>query len=132
MIYHRCPNLPDLAGAPTLIFNREVINGSYMLNDFLNHGDVGHQIQLRNDGDLRILLFSSHQQHILNSLFSIDPSIRGMHAPAVQHRSSRICDAPLVTTHLLCTTGPMAYQLTCAEHHHSVFLRINYDSYICL
>ena len=25
----------------------KVINGSYLLNDFLNRGDVGHQIQLR-------------------------------------------------------------------------------------
>ena len=30
-----------------------VINGTYLLNDFLNHGDVRHQIQLRNNGDLR-------------------------------------------------------------------------------
>ena len=30
----------------------KVINGTYLLNDFLNHGDVGHQIQLRNIGDL--------------------------------------------------------------------------------
>ena len=25
----------------------KVINGTYLLNDFLNHGDVGHQIQLK-------------------------------------------------------------------------------------
>ena len=31
----------------------KVINGTYLLNDFLNHGDVKHQIQLINDGDLR-------------------------------------------------------------------------------
>ena len=32
----------------------KVINGTYLLNDFLNHGDVWHQIQLRNIGDLRV------------------------------------------------------------------------------
>ena len=65
-----------------------VINGTYLLNDFLNHGDVRHQIQLRNIGDLRIPFM---QQHTLNSLFSIGPSMRGM-----------------------------AYHVTCAAHHHSV------------
>ena len=35
----------------------KVINGTFLLNDFLNHGDVRHKIQLRNIGDLRILLF---------------------------------------------------------------------------
>ena len=39
----------------------------------------------------------------LNSLFAIEPSIRGM-----------------------------AYQVTCAAHNHSVLSRINYDSRICL
>ena len=34
-------------------------------NDFRNHGDVWHQIQLRNNGDLRIPLYASQ---ILNSL----------------------------------------------------------------
>ena len=43
------------------------------------------------------------QQLNLNSLFAIEPSIRGM-----------------------------AYQVTCAAHYHSVLLRINYDSCICL
>ena len=43
------------------------------------------------------------QQHILNSLFALEASIRGM-----------------------------AYQVTLAAHHRSVLSRINYDSYISL
>ena len=41
-----------------------VINGTYLLNDFLNHGDVGHQIQLRNGGDLRIPLYAATQSQL--------------------------------------------------------------------
>ena len=40
----------------------KVINGAYLLNDFLNHGDVRHQIQLRNIGDLRIPPLSAATQ----------------------------------------------------------------------
>ena len=41
----------------------KVINGTFLLNDFLNHGDVKHQIQLRNIGDLRIHLYTAtHSQ----------------------------------------------------------------------
>ena len=40
----------------------KVINGSYLLNDFLNHGDVRHQIQLRNIGDLRPLYAATQSQ----------------------------------------------------------------------
>ena len=43
------------------------------------------------------------QQLNLNSLFAIEPAIHGM-----------------------------AYQVTCAAHHRSVFLRINCDNCICL
>ena len=44
-----------------LVYN--VINGTYLLNDFLNHVDVRHQIQLRNIGDLRIQLYATtHSQ----------------------------------------------------------------------
>ena len=43
------------------------------------------------------------QQHILNSLLAIEPSIRGM-----------------------------AYQVTCTAHHRSVISRISYDSCISL
>ena len=39
----------------------KVINGKYLFNDFLNRGDVGHQIQLRNGGDLRIPLYAATQ-----------------------------------------------------------------------
>ena len=42
----------------------KVINGTYLLNDFLNHGDVGHQIQLRNFGDLRIPLYAATQSQL--------------------------------------------------------------------
>ena len=68
----------------------KVMDGTYLLNDFLNHGDVGHQIQLRNGGDLRIPL--QYMQRLnLNSLFAIEPSKRRM-----------------------------AYQVTCAARHQSV------------
>ena len=41
----------------------KVINGTYLLNDFLNHGDVRHQIQVRNIDDLRIPLYTAtHSQ----------------------------------------------------------------------
>ena len=42
----------------------KVINGTYLLNDFLNHGDVGHQIQLRNIGDLRIPLYAATKSQL--------------------------------------------------------------------
>ena len=53
----------------------EVINGTYLLNDFLNHGDVGHQIQLRNGGDLRMPLCAAIQSQLF--VRYIQPSIRG-------------------------------------------------------
>ena len=37
----------------------KIINGTYLINDFLYHGDVRHQIQLRNIGDLRIPLYAT-------------------------------------------------------------------------
>ena len=41
----------------------KVINGTFLLNDFLNHGDVNprHQIQLRNIGDLGTPLYAATQ-----------------------------------------------------------------------
>ena len=42
----------------------KVINGTYLLIDFLNHGDVRHQIQLRNIGDLRIPLCAATQSQL--------------------------------------------------------------------
>ena len=56
----------------------KVINGTFLLNDFLNHGDVRHQIQLRNIGDLIIPLHALMQEHNLNSLFAIETSKRLM------------------------------------------------------
>ena len=37
----------------------KVINGTYLLNNFLIHGIVRHQIQLRNIGDLRTPLYAT-------------------------------------------------------------------------
>ena len=42
----------------------KVINGTYLLNDFLHHGDVRHQIQLRNTGDRRIPLYAATQSQL--------------------------------------------------------------------
>ena len=41
----------------------KVINGTYLLKDFLNHGDVRHKIQLRNIGDLTFSTLCSLQSH---------------------------------------------------------------------
>ena len=95
-------NLPldKLINRQQCILADKVINGTYLLVDFLNHGDLRHQSNLE-----MLVTWGYHymQQHNLNSLFAIEPSIRGM-----------------------------AYQVTCAVHHHSVLSRINYDSCICL
>ena len=42
----------------------KVINGTYLLNYFLNHGDVRHQIQLRNIGGLKIPLYAATQSQL--------------------------------------------------------------------
>ena len=42
----------------------KIINGTYLLNDFLNHGDVRHQIKRRNIGDLRIPLYTATQSQL--------------------------------------------------------------------
>ena len=44
------------------ILDYRVINGTYLLKDFLNHGDVRHQIQLRNISDLIPLYATTHSQ----------------------------------------------------------------------
>ena len=41
-----------------------VINGTYMLNDFLNHGEDLRRIQLRNNSDLRIPLYAVTQSQL--------------------------------------------------------------------
>ena len=46
------------------ILANKVIIGSFLLNDFLNHGEVRHQIQLRNIGDLRIPLYTATQSQL--------------------------------------------------------------------
>ena len=42
----------------------KVIKGTYLLNDVLNHRDVGHQIQIINGGDLRIPLYVATQSQL--------------------------------------------------------------------
>ena len=42
----------------------KVINGTFLLNEFLKHGEVRHQIQLRNIGDLRIPLYTATQSQL--------------------------------------------------------------------
>ena len=46
--------LDELINQQEGILAYKVINGTFLLNDFLNHEEVRHQIQLRNIGDLRI------------------------------------------------------------------------------
>ena len=46
------------------ILEYKVFNGTYLLNDFLNHGDVRQKIQLRNIGDLRIPLYAATQSQL--------------------------------------------------------------------
>ena len=44
-----------------------LINDTFLLNDFLNLGDVRHQMQIRNYGDLRIQLYATtHCQHFVH------------------------------------------------------------------
>ena len=42
----------------------QVTKGTFLLNDFLNHEEVRHQIQLRNIGDLRIPLCTATQSQL--------------------------------------------------------------------
>ena len=46
------------------ILTYKIINAAHLLNDFLNHGDVGHQIQLINGGDLMIPLYAATQSQL--------------------------------------------------------------------
>ena len=58
--------LDELINQQEGILAYKVINGTFLLNDFLNHGDVRHQIQNRNIGDLRIQLYTATQsQHFV-------------------------------------------------------------------
>ena len=63
-------NLYQICSLDKLINQQEgklaykVINGTFLLNDFLNHGEVRHQIQLRNIGDLRIPLYTATQSQL--------------------------------------------------------------------
>ena len=79
-----------------LLLAYKVMNGTFLLNDFLNHGEVRHQIQLRNIGHLRIPLYT--ETH--SELFVLDRAINTWKGLSV----------------------------TCAAHHHTVVLRLNYDN----
>ena len=62
---HQSKNLPldKLINQKEVILAYKVMNDTYLLNDFLNRGDVRHQIQLRNIGDLKIPLYATtHSQ----------------------------------------------------------------------
>ena len=58
------------------------INGTYLLNDFLNHTDIRHQIQLRTNSNLRIPLYAmTHSQlfvryRAINPLKSLSDDLR--------------------------------------------------------
>ena len=55
--------LDKLINQREITLAHKIISGTYLLNDFLNHGDVRHQIQLRNDGDLIIPSYATtHSQ----------------------------------------------------------------------
>ena len=56
--------LDKLINQQECILAYKVINGTYLLNDFLNHGDVLHQIQLRDIVDLRIPLYTATQSRL--------------------------------------------------------------------
>ena len=93
------------------ILSYKVINGTYLLSDFLNHGDV---IGIKSNLEI-LVTWGYHyiHQHNLNSLFAKEPSIRGMayHVNCGAHHHSS-------STHY--DTG---------EH---VLSRKNYYSCICL
>ena len=56
----------------------KVINDTYLLNDFLPHRDAKYQIQLRNNGGLRMALYAIH---------STDLSIPELASQAAHHHS---------------------------------------------
>ena len=62
--WHEILQLDKLINQQESIVAYKVINGTYLLNDFLNHWDVRHQIQLRNTGDLRIPLYTATQSQL--------------------------------------------------------------------
>ena len=65
-----------------------LINGTYLLNDFLNHGDVRHQVQLRNIGDFRIPLYTATQSQLFVRYRAINTS-NGISGDL--HSSSSLC-----------------------------------------
>ena len=88
----------------------KVINGTYLLNDFLNHGDVGHQIQLRNGGDLRIPLYAVTQ----SQLFVRYRAIKTWNGLSVDLRSSSS----------LCTFNDKYYYDSCNCLYHSFLIYV--------
>ena len=63
-IYQKILPLDKLINQQEGILAYKVINGTFLLNDYLNHGEVRHQIQLRNIGDLRISLYAATQSQL--------------------------------------------------------------------
>ena len=88
-IFNNQKNLPldKLINQQEPIHAYKKINGTYLLNDFLNHGDVGHQIQLRNIGDLRIPLYATtHSQLFVRYYFSSYKVTSASASIAISHR----------------------------------------------
>ena len=56
--------LDKLINQPEGTLAYKVINGTFLLNDFLKHGEVRHQIQLRNIDDLMIPLYTATQSQL--------------------------------------------------------------------
>ena len=71
--------LEKLINQQECILAYKVINGTYLLNDFLNHGYVGHQIQLRNGGDLRMPLYAATQSQLFVRYKAIKNKLRQLY-----------------------------------------------------
>ena len=86
----------------------KVINGTYLPNDFLNRGDVRHQIQLWNIGDLTIPLYvTTHSQ-----LFVLYWAINTWNGLAGDLRSSSF----------LCTFKNKYDSCICLEHIFRIYI----------
>ena len=66
LIHQRILPLDKMINQQEGILAYKVINGIYLLNDFLNHRDVNprHQIQLRNFSDQRIPLYAATRSQL--------------------------------------------------------------------
>ena len=75
---HQSKNLPldKLINQQEGILTYKVINGTVLLNDFFNHGDVRHQIQLRNICDLRIPFYVTTHSQLFNTWNGLSGDLR--------------------------------------------------------